>query len=127
MATILCLALLVIIAIFVNDGFIRPYLGDVLVVVFVYCALRSIVEIKLGLLPLFVFVFATLVEIGQYFHLVEFLGLQDNPIARIALGSTFDIADIICYAVGCAGLLVMEILANLRMGRGKPSDSNTSL
>lgn len=105
-----CILLLieVIIALFINDEFIRPYLGDVLVVAVVYSFVRIVFPNGLKLLPLYVFIFAVFVEAMQYFELVKVLGLQDNTLARIALGSTFDIKDIVCYGVGAVLLFIFE-------------------
>lgn len=99
-----------IIAVFIHDNFIRPYLGDVLVVVLIYCFIRSFVEMKTNLLSLYIFIFAVLVEVGQYFNLAELLGLSDYKIARIIIGSTFDIKDIACYLAGCTGLFLLEMV-----------------
>ena len=94
----------VVIAVFVHDRFVRPYLGDVLVVLVLYCLVRTFWTPPHPLLPFWVFLFAALVEVGQYFHLVERLHLERITILRIALGSTFDMADILCYAAGAAAL-----------------------
>jgi len=53
------------------------------------------------LLPLWVFLFAACVEVGQYFDLVALLGLADNRFLSILMGRTFSWMDLICYAVGC--------------------------
>ena len=90
----------VLIAKYVHDAFIRPYLGDVLVVILVYCATRIIIKKPLKWLPFAVFAFACSIETMQYFQLADRLGLEHNTIARIVLGSVFDWADIACYAVG---------------------------
>lgn len=100
----------VLIAAFVNDKFIRPYVGDMLVVVLIYCFIRSFVGKEVKLLPLYIFVFAALTEIGQYFHLANLLGLSEYKIARIIIGSTFDLKDIACYLAGCTGLFLYEIV-----------------
>lgn len=97
------------IALYVHDRFIRPYVGDVLVVVLVYCFVRVLIPEGIGRLPLYVFLFAALVEITQYFHLADLLGLQGNTAARIILGSVFDWKDIACYGVGCLFLQLFEI------------------
>ena len=82
------LAIEVVIALFVNDSFVRPYVGDVLVTLLLCCLCRVIVPSKIRLLPIYVFVFAACVEIGQYFNLVALLGLADNRILSVALGRT---------------------------------------
>ena len=81
----------VLIALYVCDNFVRPYIGDVLVVVLVYSFVRIF-------LP---------TEVMQYFQLVETLGIT-NRAAKIILGSTFDWKDIACYAVGCVLIFLFE-------------------
>ena len=98
----------VIIAVFATDNFIRSHLGDVLVVVLIYCFIKIFIRNKIKLLWLYIFFFATLVEVGQYFHLVDLLGLGEYRFARIILGTTFDIWDIVCYFVGCVGIWLFE-------------------
>jgi len=99
-----------IIAVFIHDNFIRPYLGDVLVVVLIYCFIKTFVRNETKLLPLYIFIFAVLVELGQYFDLATLLGLSDYKIARVIIGSTFDMKDIACYLVGCVGLFLFEMI-----------------
>ncbi|MCL2423573.1 MAG: DUF2809 domain-containing protein [Micrococcales bacterium] len=115
--TILLLAVETGIAAFVT-GFVRDYVGDVLVVVLVYCLVRSFVSLRTGLLPLLVFVFAAAVELSQKLGLVTALGLENVPVARTVLGTTFDSSDIACYAVGCLMLLVVEIAVHVTRRSG---------
>lgn len=102
--TVFWLAVEVVIACYVHDRFIRPYVGDVLVVVVVYCFVRIWIPQGVRLLPLYVFLFAAGVEVLQYFHLVELLGVGNNTFLRIVLGSVFDLKDILCYGIGCVFL-----------------------
>lgn len=98
----------VLIALYIKDDFIRPYIGDMLVVVVVYCFVRIFIPEKFKLMPLYVFIFAAFIEVLQYLKLVEVLGLQNNTFARIVIGSVFDLKDILCYGVGCVLLGVYE-------------------
>ena len=104
----LLLLIEVIIALYVHDSFIRPYVGDMLVVILVYSFTRIFIPEKCRLLPLYVFLFAAGVEVLQYFKLVHVLGLEDNRFLRIVLGSVFDLKDIACYGVGCILLEAFE-------------------
>lgn len=108
------LAVEVFIALFVHDAFVRPYLGDVLAVIAVYCFVRIFVPKGHKFLPLYVFFFAAGVEILQYFRLAEHLGLEENRFLRILLGSVFDWKDIACYAAGCILLAGWEVLKRQR-------------
>lgn len=96
------------IALFVNDAFVRPYVGDMLVTLLLCCLCRLILPDKVRLLPVYVFIFAACVEIGQYFDLVALLGLAENRIISIALGRTFSWMDLVCYAIGCAAAFGLD-------------------
>lgn len=94
------LAVEVLIALFVHDKFLRPYIGDVLAVVVIYLFVRIFIPEGHKFLPILIFAFAVGVEVCQFFHIVERLGLSDNIFFRILIGATFDIKDIICYGIG---------------------------
>lgn len=108
LAFMLFLIIEVIIAIYIHDNFIRPYVGDMLVVIVVYCFIRIFIPEKCSLVPLYVFLFAAFVEGLQYFELVKRLGLENCTFLRIVIGSVFDWKDIICYGVGCVILWAYE-------------------
>lgn len=107
--TIILLAVEVLIALFVHDQFVRPYIGDVLVVVVIYAFVRIWIPESVRLLPLYVFLFAAGVEILQYFNIVELLGVQDNVFLRTIIGTSFDVKDILCYAAGCMLIWLVSI------------------
>ena len=94
------------IAVFINDAFIRPFLGDVLVVMLLFYLCKTFVSGRDLALIVAVLLFSFAVEIGQYFRLAELLGLMDCKVARIVIGSTFDAKDLLAYAIGAALLLV---------------------
>ena len=56
-ASIIVFIIELIIALYVHDRIIRPYIGDMLVVVLVYCFVRVFVPRGLKRLPLYVFPF----------------------------------------------------------------------
>lgn len=95
------LILEILIALFVRDAFIRPYGGDILVTVLICCFFRTFFPEKPKLLPVWVFLFAVAVELGQYFDFVTLLGLGDSVFFRTLLGTSFSWADILCYGAGC--------------------------
>lgn len=106
----------VIIALFVHDAFIRPYIGDVLVVLVLYMAVRIIITDGCRLLPLYIFLFATVVECLQYFNLIQILGVENNAFLRVLIGSVFDLKDILCYGAGCILLGIYEWKIKRKMG-----------
>lgn len=108
-ATLILLAIEVFIALYVNDSFVRPYLGDVLVVIVIYTFIRIIIPKKFRLLPLYILVFSVGVEVLQLLNIVELLGLGNSAFFRVLIGSVFDVKDVVCYTVGCCLLGVYEV------------------
>lgn len=108
LAALILLAIEVLIALFVRDTFVRPYVGDALAVTFVYCTLRAATPLRLWPALAISYVIACAVEASQYFHLLDHLGLANNTIARTVLGYGFELADFAAYAAGAAGVLVVE-------------------
>ena len=106
-AFLVLLVIEVLIALFVHDSFVRPYLGDVIVVV--YCFVRIWIPERFRLMPLWVFLFAVFVEVLQYVRIVEILGVQDNAFLRTVIGTSFSWGDILCYTVGCLVLAAWEV------------------
>ena len=104
------------IALFVHDDFVRPYIGDVLVTVLLCCLCRVALPEGVPALPLYVFVFAALVEAAQYVDIVKLLGWEDNAFLSTIIGRTFSWADILCYGVGCLVFWMIErmVLSNRR-------------
>ncbi len=99
----------VIIAIFINDKFIRPYIGDVLVVILIYFFIKSFISKEIKLLSLYIFLFAAFIEVLQYFNLVSLLQLDGNKLIKIIIGSTFDLIDILCYFIGSIIIFIFQL------------------
>lgn len=108
LAFLLLLGIEIFIALFTHDRFVRPYVGDVLVVWVLYAFLRLLFPRGLSWLPMGVTTFAALVEVGQAFQLADRLGLGGSRFFRVLLGSTFDWADLLCYGVGGGLILLIE-------------------
>lgn len=124
LAVIILLIIEVLIAKYVHDVIVRPYIGDVLVVFIVYAIIRIIIPEKGKLLSLYVFLFAFCVEILQWFHIVEVLHLSDNRFLSVLIGGVFDWKDIICYGIGCLLLGVMEAIFRGYLLVSVPIDSH---
>ncbi len=99
----------VLIALYVHDAFIRPYFGDVLVVILLYCSIRAIFNSPPIATAISVFLFACLIELSQYFHLVALLGWGRSPMAATVLGTFFSVTDVLMYACGMATVIATEI------------------
>ncbi|MCM4158888.1 DUF2809 domain-containing protein [Antarcticibacterium flavum] len=98
--TILFLTIEIIIAVYVNDRIIRPYLGDMLVVILIYCFVRTFLRMGVNSAILLVLGIAFVVEVLQYFNLIKFLEFQDSALAKTILGNTFSYEDLGMYLLG---------------------------
>ncbi|MEJ2544658.1 MAG: DUF2809 domain-containing protein [Calditrichaceae bacterium] len=103
----------VMIAAFVHDSFIRPIFGDVLVVILVYFFVRMVTNIDHIPAIIGVFIFACIVEFGQYFKLINYLQLQDNSLARTVLGTTFNVTDFFAYLAGALILFLSPVVFSI--------------
>ena len=107
-STLLLFITEVLIALFVHDQFIRPYIGDFLVVILIYCFVKSFLNTPVVPTAIGVLLFAYTVELLQYFHIVEVLGLQHSRAARIIIGSSFEWRDILAYTMGILAVVLVE-------------------
>ena len=120
--TVALLILEIFIALFVRDRFIRPYGGDILVTLLLCCLVRIFIPQKLRLMPLLVFAFAALVEIGQYFDFAALLGLANIPFFSVLLGRSFSVAALLCYAAGCVLFFPLEHLLHRFLAKNDPHE-----
>jgi hypothetical protein len=107
-ATIILFITEVLIALYVDDSIIRPYIGDLLVVVLIYCFVRSFFNFSVRSTAIGVLLFSYTTEVMQYFHVVALLGLQHSRLARIVIGTSFSWEDIIAYTAGIIIVLLIE-------------------
>lgn len=97
----------VLIALYVRDRFVRPYVGDYLVVILIYCFVRTFLKAAVLPVAIGVLLFAYLIETLQYFRLVDRLGLQHNVIAKTVIGYGFSWIDMLAYTLGIITILMI--------------------
>lgn len=105
--TIILFCIEVIIALFIHDNFIRPYFGDVLVVILIYCFIQTFFNLSKTKTAIYVLLFAFLIETLQYLNFISFLGLEDNKLAKTVIGNSFSFHDLLAYVSGI--LITLEI------------------
>lgn len=98
----------VLIALYVKDSFVRPYVGDYLVVMLIYCAVRTFIKANPVKIAIAVLLFAYLVEVLQYFRIVDRLGLSGNLVAKTVIGYGFEWLDMLAYTLGVGTILLVE-------------------
>ncbi|RZK61623.1 MAG: DUF2809 domain-containing protein [Hymenobacter sp.] len=100
----------VFIAAFLHDRLVRPYVGDLLAVVFLYCLVKSLAPAPVGPTVGGVLLVAYALEALQYVHLLAHLGLAHSRVAAIVLGSHFEWVDMLAYTLGALLILGAEKL-----------------
>ena len=98
----------VCIAYFLKSGFIRHTFGDFLVVIMLYCFLKSFMDIQPIPIALTVLFVSFTIEFLQLTSFLEWLNLQDNRLAKTILGSSFDVSDLVAYSLGVLAVLFVE-------------------
>ncbi len=107
-AAMLLLLTEIFIGLYMHDRFVRPWVGDMLVVILLYCLVKSFWNTPVLVTAMAVLLFSFIVETLQYFQLVRLLGLEQYPLARIIIGTSFEWTDLLAYAVGVGLLLLLE-------------------
>ena len=98
----------VLIALYVRDSIIRPYVGDFLVVIMLYCFVRAFVKTSPWKIALAVLIFAYTIETLQYFKIVDRLGLTNIAIAKTIIGYGFEWLDILAYTLGAMTVVILD-------------------
>ncbi len=91
-----------------EHGWIRSYFGDVLVVILIYCTIKAFFNSPVFPTAIGVLIFSFLIEFAQYFKIVSLLGLQQNKIARIVIGTTYHWLDLVSYTIGIILIIAIE-------------------
>jgi len=107
-ATAILFATEVFIAVVIpSDSFIRHSFGDFLVVILLYCLVKSFIIVDNKPLAIGVWLLSFAIEFAQYFHLVDILGIH-NKIARIVIGTSFSVSDLLMYSLGCIAVYWLD-------------------
>lgn len=111
----------VLIGVYMHDTLIRPFGGDLLIVILIYCFVKSFVNTP-GLKTAFAtLLFAYVVEFLQYLNLLRFLGWQNSKLAAILLGHSFSWGDMLCYTIGIAIVIIAEVATKRKTPIPQPS------
>ena len=105
---VLLFGVLVLIAKYLHDDFIRPFAGDYLVVIMLYTFIRCLTKMSIAWTALYVLLIAFTIEGLQALNLIENLSLEENRLAQAILGSTFDPLDLLIYFLAFCSILWIE-------------------
>ncbi|WP_421276967.1 DUF2809 domain-containing protein [Aeromonas veronii] len=100
------LAVVLGIGFYAEGAFWRGFLGDVMIVILLFSFFNVMVIQPAWRGAIAALILSFVAETFQYFHLVDFLGIE-NKFIRVVVGTHFDWLDIIAYTLGFFICLVM--------------------
>lgn len=109
--SVLLLGIEILIGLFAH-GWVRGYLGDVLVVILLYTIVRTVMpnkDIRWFIIPTVILLFAFAVEFLQLWGFCDRFGIT-NRLLRIIIGTGFSRIDLICYLIGIMPCYISEFL-----------------
>ena len=112
LASLILLGIEILIGLYAH-GWVRSYLGDVLVVILLYTLYRTISPgrpAKWFVLPTVILVFSFAVEFLQLWGFCDRFGIT-NKLLRIIIGTGFSYIDLISYAVGIIPCYIIEFVS----------------
>jgi hypothetical protein len=104
LATFILLATEFFIALKVHDRFIRPFVGDALVVILMYTALQTVFNKKPKTMANISLAIAFTIETLQAVDFAAYLGANNHPWLSTLLGRTFSPDDYLAYLAGYAAI-----------------------
>jgi len=109
---------------FVPVHFIRGSMSDYLVVILIYFSIRIFYLAQPWRLATGVFLFATMIEIGQYYHLADRLGTAHRGLMRLLLGNVFSLQDILMYLLGSVSALLLDTFILRRYAQASATEKH---
>lgn len=113
-SALILLGIEVVIGGYFHDPVIRPYGGDFLVVILLYCIIRSFCNTPVLATGIGVLLFAYVIEVLQYFHYADRLGFGKPSLIRTMMGYSFSWIDMLSYTLGIGLVFVIEYYVRLR-------------
>lgn len=108
------------------DGWVRWYLGDVLVVILIYTLWRTVspMKPKHGLcLPLGILLFSFAVEFLQRWGFCDKMHIT-NHLLRILIGTGFSVKDLVSYCIGIVPCMICELFLHYTINQKKTQREN---
>lgn len=106
--SIIILIVEILIAIFAKDQFIRPIFGDYLAVLFLFYLFASFLKFSKNSIALITLLISYIIEGLQYIHILEILNLEQYPLLKIIVGTSFSWNDMLAYTLGTLTVLLIH-------------------
>ncbi len=103
------------------SGWVRWYLGDVLVVILIYTLWRTVSPMKPKhglLLPFGILLFSFAVEFLQRWGFCDKMHIT-NHLLRILIGTGFSVKDLVSYCIGIVPCIICELFLHYTISKQK--------
>jgi len=104
---------------YIHDDFIRPYVGDFLIVILMYCFLKSFFNTSVKTTAILVLIISYAIETLQYLNILDLLGWRQSYLANIVMGNYFSWVDILAYSLGILVTVATEQITLLKHNRNQ--------
>jgi hypothetical protein len=91
----------------IHDTFFRPHFGDFLVIILIYCSIKSILNLSAVKAANFSLLICYCIEVAQGLNLLQAIGLHKYNATVIMLGKVFSWSDMLAYT--CGFLLIIGV------------------
>lgn len=98
----------VLIAVFLHDDFIRPFVGDFLSSIVVFYFIKSFFNLDNFRAAMISLLFSYFIEALQFVHFLQFSGLKKYKIIAIMLGNSFSWGDMLAYTLGVWAVYLIQ-------------------
>lgn len=98
---------IVVVKFYMDNSFIRGFLGDVFFMGLLYHFLKGFYDFNKNNLMIFLLLLAFGFEFCQYFKILGYFRL-DNKVLKFIFGATFDFWDLLAYSFGIILVYVEE-------------------
>ena len=98
---------------YLHDAFVRPFGGDVLVIILIYAFFRIFLKTNNKQLALGVLIFSFVIEFLQKANYVTWFGWENNKLMRTILGTSFSAYDLLAYFVGYLVVVMLNSFQGL--------------
>lgn len=109
----------ILIAVYFQHGFVRGFIGDVLVIPTLFYLFKTFINKQNKTLAIAILAVGIGLEVLQFFNITDILNIK-NKILRIIIGSTYDTLDILAYILGYLLILLLTKLKPLYKSSSYP-------
>jgi hypothetical protein len=106
--SIILLIVELLIAIFVNDNFIRPIFGDYLAAILLFCILATFLKLSKSKIAILALLISYFIEGLQFIHILQLLNLEQYTLLKIIFGTSFSWTDMFAYTMGILTILLIH-------------------